>query len=380
MACLQNSIIGNQRVGRGAYANCSSLSLGYCSLINAASTNSGNIAMGVNSLRGVTTGDYNVAVGYKALCSVTTGNANTAAGYLAGCTITTGNYNTFLGYKTTGTSNSSNNTAIGFCAQRTTIGNSNTAIGTYAQTQASSCTNSSYNVAIGFCAGYITCGDNNVTIGSNTRADGQSVMVGKNRYGLKGSLVSPPSSIAVGHGPCSTGVNSISLGYCSQAGGTNTIAIGYGVINGNTDHIQWGNSSNCVKNCIWPTWGTFSDQRDKTNIQSLDFKYGIEFIKKLKPKSFNWDNRETYVRECGFEFGQKDGTLTNSEENYGFMAQEIDKTIEELDIKFDALKGKEKDAFRLTYSAFIAPMIKTVQEIATRLELLDQEITQLETV
>ena len=375
MACLQNSIIGNQRVGRGAYVNCSSLSLGYCSLSNAASTNSGNIAIGVNSLRGVTTGDYNVAVGYKALCSVTTGNNNTAAGYLAGCTITLGSFNTFLGYKTTppaSAGNYSNNTAIGFCAQRTTIGTNNTAIGTCAQTHTCDSV-ASTSTAIGYKAGYITSGDSNVTIGSNTKAYGSSVMVGKNRYGCA-------CSTAVGHGPCSTGGCSISLGYCSEVSGTNTIAIGYCAINSNTDHIQWGNSSNNVKNCIWPCWSTLSDQRDKTNIQSLDPKYGIEFIKKLKPKSFNWDNRETYVRECGFEFGQKDSTLTNSEENYGFMAQEIDKTIEELDIKFDALRGKEKDAFRLTYSAFIAPMIKTVQEIATRLELLDQEITQLETV
>ena len=376
MACLQDSIIGNQRVGRGGYINNSSLSLGYCSLINAASTNSGNVAMGVNSLRGVTTGDYNVAVGYKALCSVTTGNGNTAAGYLAGCTITTGNCNTFLGYKTfppTSAAGCNYNTAIGFCAQRTAIGNGNTAIGTYAQTETSACSTGGYNVAIGFRGGYISCGDNNVAIGTCTKAYGNSVLVGKNRYGSA-------TSTAVGHGPYSTGECSISLGYCSRADGTNTIAIGCGAINYSSNHIQWGNSSNNVKNCIWPTWGTLSDQRDKTNIQSLDPKYGIEFIKKLKPKSFSWDNRETYVRECGFEFGQKDGTLTNSEENYGFMAQEIDKTIEELDIKFDALRGKEKDAFRLTYPAFIAPMIKTVQEIATRLELLDQEITQLETV
>jgi hypothetical protein len=376
MACLQDSIIGNQRVGRGGYINNSSLSLGYCSLINAASTNTGNVAMGVNSLRGVTTGDYNVAVGYKALCSVTTGNGNTAAGYLAGCTTTTGTFNTFLGYKTFNPSSAAGctrNTAIGFCAQRTAIGNRNTAIGTYAQTETSACTAGSNNVAIGFRGGYISCGDNNVAIGTCTKAYGNSVLVGKNRYGSA-------YSTAVGHGPYNTGECSISLGYCSEASGTNTIAIGCGAINGNSNHIQWGNSSNNVKNCIWPAWGTLSDQRDKTNIQSLDPKYGIEFIKKLKPKSFNWDNRETYVRECGFEFGQKDGTLTNSEENYGFMAQEIDKTIEELDIKFDALRGKEKDAFRLAYPAFIAPMIKTVQEIATRLELLDQEITQLETV
>jgi hypothetical protein len=372
MATLLNSIIGGQYIG----SRNGGIQFGCCSMASAGIYAYNNVSFGVCTLRNLTTGDYNVAVGYKALCSVTTGNGNTAAGYLAGCTITTGNCNTFLGYKTFNPSSAagcSYNTAIGFCAQRTAIGNGNTAIGTYAQTETSACSTGGYNVAIGFRGGYISCGDNNVAIGTCTKAYGNSVLVGKNRYGSA-------TSTAVGHGPYNTGECSISLGYCSYASGTNTIAIGYRACNGNSNHIQWGNSSNNIKNCIWPTWGTLSDQRDKTNIQSLDPKYGIEFIKKLKPKSFSWDNRETYVRECGFEFGQKDGTLTNSEENYGFMAQEIDKTIEELDIKFDALRGKEKDAFRLTYPAFIAPMIKTVQEIATRLELLDQEITQLETV
>jgi hypothetical protein len=245
MACLQNSIIGNQRVGRGYYSNNSSLSLGYCSLINATSTNSGNVAIGVNALRGVTAGDYNVAIGYKALCSVTTGNGNTAAGYLAGCTITTGTCNTFLGYKTyppSGAATCSRNTAIGFCAQRTTIGGNNTAIGTCAQTYIGNST-SNNDVAIGYKGGFLTCYSYNVAIGTCTKAYGRSVLVGKNRYGFV-------YSTAVGHGPYGTGVCSISLGYCSQAAGNNTIAIGCGVINGNTYHIQWGNSSNNVKNCI----------------------------------------------------------------------------------------------------------------------------------
>jgi len=377
MACLQNSIIGNQRVGRGYYSNNSSLSLGYCSLINTTSTNSGNVAIGVNALRGVTTGDYNVAVGYKALCSVTTGNGNTAAGYLAGCTITTGTCNTFLGYKTyppSGAAACSRNTAIGFCTQRSTIGNNNVAIGTCAQTLSAGNQTSSNDVGIGFRGGFTTCYNSNVAIGTCTKAYGKSVVVGKNRF-------SYGCSVAVGHSSYDAGLYSIALGYNSGApGGVYTIAIGLGVCNPNSYHIQWGNAGNNSKNCIWPNWNALSDQRDKTNIQSLDSKYGIKFIKKLKPKSFNWDNRENYVRECGFEFGQKDGTLTTPIENYGFIAQEIDETIKELGIKFDALGGKEKDAFRLRYSDFIAPMIKTVQEIAARLELLDEEITQLETL
>jgi len=375
MACLQNSIIGNQRVGRGNYSNNSSLSLGYCSLINTTSTNSGNVAIGVNALRGVTTGDYNVAIGYKALCSVTSGLGNTAAGYLAGCTITTGTCNTFLGYKTyppSGAAACSQNTAIGFCTQKSLTGNNNTSIGSCAHTGFNSTT--SDNVAIGYRAGYRTYGGGNVTVGTSTKGYGKTTVVGKNRG------YSQYCSVGIGHSSYGGGNCSVALGYNSAALGNYTISIGFGVYNTNSYHIQWGNSSNNVKNCIWPTWSGLSDQRDKANIQSLDSKYGVEFIKKLKPKSFSWDNRETYVRECGFEFGQKDGTLTTPIENYGFIAQEIDETIEELGIKFDALGGKEKDAFRVRYSDFIAPMIKTVQEIAARLELLDEEITQLETV
>ena len=378
MACLQNSIIGTQRVGRGYYTINNSLSLGYCSLINTSAIAAGNIAIGNNDLRGVTTGDYNVAIGYKALCSVNTGVGNTAAGYLAGCTITTGTCNTFLGYKTYPPSSAaacSRNTAVGFCAQRCVIGNNNTSIGAFTNSTTAGTFSSSNDVVIGCGAGFETRYSNNVAIGTCARGYGNAVAVGKNRctYG---------NAVAVGTGDTNcTGGCSIALGYCAQAPGSlYTIAIGFCVSNATNYHIQWGNSSNSVKNCIWPTWGTLSDQRDKTNIQSLDSKYGVKFIKKLKPKSFSWDNRETYVRECGFEFGQKDGTLATPIENYGFIAQEIDKTIEELGIKFDALGGKEKDAFRLRYSDFIAPMIKTVQEIAARLELLDEEITQLETV
>ena len=375
MATLQNSIVGCQRIGRGNFTHVSNTSFGCCSFISTTGAYH-NTAIGVNALRNLTSGDCNTAAGYKALCAVTTGGGNSAAGYLAGCSITTGTCNTFLGaFSGVGINGGRvENTAIGWNSMRSIDGSSNTAIGYCSMTRASGTTVSSNNVAIGYCSATYATGGNNVLIGCTTRAySGDSTIVGVGRY------TTGPSSVQMGWGNgYGAGTYGIALGHNSSAGNRG-IAIGKDTFATNC-HIAWGNSGNNTRNCIWVRWSTLSDQRDKANIQSLNEKYGIEFIKRLKPKSFCWDNRETYVRECGFEFGVKDGTLSNNEENYGFIAQEVQETINELGIKFDALGKEENDAYRLQYDQFIAPIIKTVQEISERLDILDTEVTQLETV
>ena len=375
MATLQNSIVGNQRIGRGNFTHVSNTSFGYCSFISTTGAYH-NTAIGVNALRNLTSGDCNTAAGYKALCSVTTGGGNTAAGYLAGCTITTGTCNTFLGTNAglNVSATLSRNTAIGWNSMRSILGSNNTAIGYCAMTRAAGTTSSNGNVAIGYKAGEYGTGSNNVLVGCKARAySGNSTIVGVGRY------TGGAHSVQIGWGNgYSASACGIALGHNSSAG-IRGIAIGKNVAASNC-HIVWGNSSNNNRNCVWPRWTTISDQRDKTNIQILNEKYGIEFIKRLKPKSFCWDNRETYVRECGFEYGTKDGTLANDEENYGFIAQDVQETIDELGIKFDALGIEENGAYRLQYDQFIAPMIKTVQEISDRLDILDVEVTQLETV
>ena len=275
MATLQNSIIGGQFTGC-----CNSgLQFGCCSMASAGIYAFNNVSFGVCTLRNITTGDYNVAVGYKALNALTSGNGNTAVGYLAGCSVTTGNCNAFLGYKTypaSGAAACSRNTAIGVCTQRSLIGNNNTAIGFCAQTTVGTTTGTG-NVAIGCKGGLETHNDFNVTIGNCTAGYGRATVVGSNRPNANGTAV------AIGYGNGYGGAScSIALGYKSSAQANYSVAVGYNVNVVSAYHMQWGNSSNNVKNCIWPNWTTLSDQRDKANIQSLDSKYGIEFIKKLK--------------------------------------------------------------------------------------------------
>jgi hypothetical protein len=91
---------------------------------------------------------------------------------------------------------------------------------------------------------------------------------------------------------------------------------------------------------------------------------GLALIKKLRPVSFKWDHRDTYVRECKYTYGDKDGTLASTKEHYGLIAQELKQTLDELEIKFDGLgHDDEKDAYRLTYEELIAPIIKSIQEL-----------------
>jgi hypothetical protein len=178
-----------------------------------------------------------------------------------------------------------------------------------------------------------------------------------------------------------TGVCNTALGQGAQCSSTtisNTIAVG---IDSKTDlsdnHTVWGNTSNNVCNCVYVDWSNVSDARDKANISSLPDNLGLRFINKLRPVKFTSDHREVYVNKCGFEYGQKDGTLAGDKEHYGLIAQEIKQTLDELDVRFDALgHSDEQDAYRLTYNELIAPLIKAVQEIDQRLRDVEDKLAE----
>jgi hypothetical protein len=210
------------------------------------------------------------------------------------------------------------------------------------------------NVCVGYYNLIVNNGSYNVAIGDRSlRCNNASNNTAVGFYALR-SNTTGASNIAIGlNAQCtiSTGVN-------------NTIAIGVGAVtSATTNHAVWGNSGNTC-NCVYAAWSTVSDLRDKTNVKTLSDKYGLALIKKLRPVAFNWDHRETYVRECKYEYGQKDGNLAGTKEHYGLIAQELRDVLTELDVKFDGLgHDDEKDAYRLTYEELIAPIIKSIQEL-----------------
>ena len=334
---------GNVCASRGAGNILTNTAFGYQTLLNN-TTGYQNAAFGFQALRNNTTGRQNTAVGYRALRNETTGTCNTAIGACALYTQNGGSNNTAIGYRagfaiTTGGSN----TLAGFRAgQSITTGGSNIAIG-YGALNA--VTTASGNVAIGWCALRQTTGACNTGIG---RSAGCTITTGN----------------------CNTIVGASAGGSISSA--SNIIAISRGASTSNTNnHTLWGNSG-ITFNWIQCQWTNVSDCRDKTCVEDLDEKLGLVFLRKLIPVSFNWDNREQYVTECGYEYGQKDGTLASPHKSYGFEAQQMKQVLEELNIEYEALGyDPEKDSYRITYEELIASLIKGVQETSARLETLE---------
>jgi hypothetical protein len=283
--------------------------VGNCALV---SNTSGfrNTAVGNNALRSNTTGYGNIAMGAYASCGNTTAGSNVAIGYSALRSNTTGTHNVAIGRDSQYCSNGGlSNVSMGRQSLRCNItGQINVAIGTYALR--------------------LTTGTANTAVGNFANS----------------GIISVNGTIAIGN---------------------------VAATSGSDNHTVWGNSSNNACNCVYAAWATVSDCRDKTNIQTLPSKLGLDLIKKLRPVSFNWDHRDTYVRECKYEYGTKDGNLASTKEHYGLIAQELKSTLEELNIKFDGLgHDTEKDAYRVTYEELIPSMIKAIQEQQVEIETL----------
>ena len=302
-------------------------------------TNNSDTAIGVNALNTLINPgiNSNTAIGFQALVSNTTGACNTAIGWNALFSNTTGICNTAIGYFSLGSNTTGiDNTGIGKqTLVNNTTGCQNVAIGFFSSLLN---TTGCCNVAIGSCTLLNNCcGCCNVAIGFN--ADNQNT-TGSNR-------------IAIGNAALPT---------CNSS-----------------SHTIWGNSSNNVCNCVYVAWSNVSDCRDKTNIAPLPTNLGLEFVKQLNPVTYNWDNRQTYVRECNFLYGQKDGTLAGKKQHYGFIAQELKTVVDSLSVKFDGLGYDEtQDAYRLTYEELIAPVVAAIKELDAHYASIEARLSALE--
>jgi hypothetical protein len=369
MATLANLCIGNSniRVNRGGTAE-GTLGFGYQALQSTNGANSRNMAFG-NALSSPSLAQcYNTAIGMLAGCGNTSGQQNTSVGHYAGRAITTPYQNSAFGFKalcahTTGC----RQIAIGACAMtNSTTGNSSIGIGVNANTY-----NATNSIAIG--SGAIASQNRGVALGVNANVGGEN-------------------SVAIGGSSCAQVANSVAIGYRARAIGCCSIAIGYNVrtecdnqisIGSNycnycaAGTIIMGNLNHNVYNCIYVDWSYCSDRNEKTNIQPLPYNFGLPFIKKLRPVKFNWDIREKYVEKCGFEFGQKDGTLAQEKENYGLIAQELEQVLQELNLRFDGLTKNDK-RYHLASTNLLAPLVKSIQQLSTKLEAIKERLTTLE--
>lgn len=120
-----------------------------------------------------------------------------------------------------------------------------------------------------------------------------------------------------------------------------------------------------------------SDERQKTEISDSDL--GLDFVNALRPVSYKFKvggNIVTVVDKGVDEEGKRitETLITQkpgSRRHYGLLSQQVKKIIGDTDFGgfvYDA----ENDEYGLRYEEFIAPLIKSVQELSTRLTKLEK--------
>ena len=352
------------------------------------STNGKNTAIGAFTLQTNTSGGYNTAVGTQAMQTNTTGNFNTAIGVgsmslvkggsdntaIGAYTLqknTTGFYNMAFGggaleQNTTGLGNigigfeslfqdtsGSQNTAVGlFTLQQNTSGTANTAMGS--QTLDNNTTGGS-NTAMGFASlKNNTTGSSNVVVGDQTM-----------NTNLTGN-----SNIAIGSGA------DVSAGNLFNA-----IAIGAGARVNASNKIRLGNSAITVIEGQVP-FTTPSDGRFKYNVQ--ENVKGLAFIEKLRPVTYQFDVKRFDTQQGRQASAGADASNYALEASYntaaqirrsGFIAQEVEKAASDAGYNFSGIirPTSEQDHYSLSYESFVVPLVKAVQEMNVKMNLLEKE-------
>jgi len=283
-----------------------------------------NTAGGRSALVNNTTGGNNTGFGAFALTSNTTGAHNTASGAFA-LNNNTGDRNTASGSDALHSNSTGNdNTAFGSAALVfNATGDRNTASGSGALFNN---TTGSDNTALGLNAGLSnTMGKSNTFIGSDADANAGVYTNGT----------------ALGNGAVLTASNSIVLG---------------------------NRSINRIYATVPIT--VTSDRRSKKDIRALDADLGLDFIEKLQPVSYCFNN----------------GDQT---ERYGFIAQDLEQalpaplrdTIERSEPEHGlALIERQNDqdrTYRVSYGELTAPMVKAIQQQQQEIEAVRQQNADL---
>ncbi len=353
-----------------------------------------NTAIGSFAMYSNETGYANTAVGHSALKSNTTGTLNTAFGQAAMDSNISGIQNAAAGYAALQYNKTGNgNVASGFCALRkNTSGSANTAIGFQALTNNDTAV---YNTAVGYQAlRNNVMGQHNTSVGSlslpNNKSGNFNVACGV--YALQINSTGNKNT-AIGYhalGYITTGSSNTAIGYNAGPSSSypelsNTIAIGNAAYVSASNTAVIGNSSVTKLYLGSTTVASSSDGRFKENVK--EDVPGLDFINLLRPVTFTWD-----LHKLDEYRGVSDSIYTNNSEmeearlaneakiHTGFIAQEVEAAADSVDYEFSGVGTPENEnsIYTLSYSEFVVPLVKAVQEQQDLINALQEKNEQLE--
>ena len=181
-----------------------------------------------------------------------------------------------------------------------------------------------------------------------------------------------------------TGSNNTVVGYAGWPTGnatySNYTGLGYYVgssVSDPSNRVEIGNNS-----VTWiggqVGWSTYSDRRIKDNIQ--EDVPGLNFIRKVIPVSYNLNihrQNELVYGDKLHEMGEWFGKYHIEQQRIsGFLAQQVAQAARELNYEFSGvtIPENENDLYSLDYSSFVVPLVKAIQELANKNELLETQM------
>jgi hypothetical protein len=309
-----------------------------------------NTAIGVETLYANINGSWNTAIGNEALYSNITGSGNSVNGYQALRFNLYSDNNTANGFQALYNCQSNGNTAIGYKSLFTTTTGTggNTAIGSYSLYQN---TDGYWNIANG-----LECLYNNTTGRSNTASGYHSMY--QNTDGFWNTAYGRESLSLNSTGNFNTAIGVYAGSTITT--GTNNTAVGYGA------NVPDGTLHNQVRigNGAVTYYGVqigrsiTSDRRWKADIRNSEL--GLDFIKTLRPVSYIRKNDDSKSTE------------------YGFIAQDIEASLNKAGANNTGIITKDdKGMYSVRYNDLLAPMVKAMQQLSDRNNLLEKQIDAL---
>lgn len=131
-----------------------------------------------------------------------------------------------------------------------------------------------------------------------------------------------------------------------------------------------------------------SDERDKLDIN--DSPLGLDFINALRPVSYRWKvgEKKAIIDQEGKPILDADGNKTYEiregvRKHYGLISQEVKQALDDSGV--DDFAGWVQDDLSdpdshqsISYEQFIAPLIKSVQELSAEVQTLKAKVAELE--
>jgi trimeric autotransporter adhesin len=370
--------------------------------LNSSTSASNQVAVGDSALFLNTTGAENVGVGSKTLYSNVSGYYNTAAGFRSLYSNINGFYNSATGYQTlySNTTGSYNTVSGNFAMRLNNNGSYNTAFGS----EAMYASTGSYNAAAGYQALYYNQSNYNSATGAYS-SNGNTTGSFNTGTGFASLYLNTTGSYNTGAGAYAaysnvSGSGNTAVGYFADFGASsliNATSVGYSAVATASNQVMLGNSS-VISVKAAGSVVIYSDGRFKKDLQQN--VPGLQFIKQLRPVTYHYDihgindftgateiknKAREIIKEKNYgdaasiakqEALDESSILTKEKKLYtGFVAQEVEAAARKLNYDFSGVYApqNDKDIYGLSYSDFVVPLVKAVQELSAKNDQLQQD-------